>query len=146
MHDCKNELRSVDLKATPARLALLSVLEETEKPLDTSMIIDSLQKEGVDVDEATVFRIINLLHQKGIVKQVQLREGKFRYEHAGKAEHHHLYCEACGAIEDISDCNIQRLEKEIREKKQFLVKSHSLEFFGICPACRRLERQRLAGR
>ncbi len=134
-HDCKTELRDVDLKATPARLALLSLLETTEEPLDIAMILAALKAQGIDVDQATVFRIINLLTEKGIVKQVQLREGKFRYEHAARGEHHHLYCERCGAIEDISDCNIESLEKEIGEKKQFLVKSHSLEFFGVCQQC-----------
>jgi len=34
-------------------------------------------------------------------------------------------------LEDISDCNISELEKEIQHKKKFLVKRHSLEFFGL---------------
>lgn len=133
-HDCKVELRTASLKATPARLAVLRLLEKTDQPLDVATIIAYLNKQGVDADQATVFRIINLFTDKGLARQIQLNEGKFRYERGGE-EHHHLICERCGGIEDVSDCNIGGLEKEIHSKKGFLVKRHSLEFFGVCKQC-----------
>lgn len=136
-HDCKTELRSVDLKATPARLAILDFLEKTDKPLDISSIIRYLSTKNIDADPATVFRIINAFTDKGITRQIQLNEGKFRYELSTKIDHHHLICEQCGSIEDISDCGISKLEQEIKEKKKFLVKRHSLEFFGVCRRCQR---------
>lgn len=134
-HDCKTELRSVALKATPARLAILQLLEQTQHPLDTAAIITYLENHNYAVDEATVFRIINMFTQKGITRQLQFNEGKFRYELASKDDHHHLICESCGAIEDISDCGVSVLEKTIAKKKGFIVKRHSLEFFGVCLSC-----------
>ena len=136
-HDCKTELNEVDLRATPARLALMSLLEKSDKPLDVKEMIDFLDKKDLKTDPATVFRIVNMFTEKGLVKPVQLNEGKFRYELKDKADHHHLVCEKCGDIEDISDCNISALEKEIEKKKKFKVTSHSLEFFGICQSCQR---------
>ncbi|MBI4096842.1 MAG: transcriptional repressor [Candidatus Levybacteria bacterium] len=133
-HDCRQELRSVDLKITPARLAILWLLENTDEPVDVATIIDDLDKKDIKADPATVFRIINLFTDKGLTRQIQLREGKFRYEKSGE-EHHHLICERCGNIQDISDCGINTLEKEIQSKKGFLVKYHSLEFFGVCQSC-----------
>lgn len=135
-HDCKEELRNADLKATPARLAILALLERTEKPLPVASIHAYLQEREIAADQATVFRILNAFTEKGITKQVQFHEGKFRYELAGK-EHHHLICDSCGEIEDIADCNIEQLEREISNKKDFLVKRHSLEFFGLCKNCQR---------
>ena len=135
IHDCKDELRTADLKATPARIAVLSLLEMTDKPVDVSGIIKYLGKKDIKADPATVFRIINMFTQKGLTKQVQLNEGKFRYELSSKADHHHLTCTNCGRIEDISDCNIDYLEKEIEKKKKVKIASHSLEFFGICQQC-----------
>ncbi len=134
-HDCKEELRSVALKATPARLLVLKLLETSLKPLDVGTIIDYLKKHHRGVDQATVFRIINLFTQRGLTRQIQLNEGKFRYELSSRSDHHHFMCEKCGIIEDISDCNIEKLEKEIAKKKNFLVQSHSLEFFGTCNQC-----------
>ncbi len=136
-HDCKIELRDADLKATPARLAILRLLEKTEKPIDVASITNFLKKNEIKADQATVFRIINMFTDKGLTKQIQLQEGKFRYELSNKEDHHHLVCTSCGDIQDISDCNISALEKEIAKKKTFQVTSHSLEFFGICAGCQR---------
>ncbi len=136
-HDCKDELREAELKATPARVAILQLLEQTDKPIDVSSIIDYLKAHDMEADQATVFRIINAFTKKGLTKQLQFHEGKFRYELVSKGEHHHLICENCGSIEDISDCNISDLEKDIEKKKQFKVKSHALEFFGLCSNCQK---------
>lgn len=135
MHDCKEELRDVNLKATPVRLEILKLLEVSDKPVDVASIIYYLSNKNIDADPATVFRIINLFTSRGITRQIQLHEGRFRYELASKADHHHLICQKCGNIEDISDCNIDILEKEIDRKKGFRVSYHSLEFFGVCTRC-----------
>lgn len=137
LHDCKEELREIELKATPTRLAVLSFLEKNNKPIDIGTIIEYLKEKYIAADQATIFRIINTFTNKGLTRQIQFHEGKARYELASRADHHHLICEKCGNIEDISDCNINALEKDIQKKKKFLVKSHSLEFFGLCPACQR---------
>ena len=134
-HDCKTELSHVKLRATTARLALMKFLEESSKPVDIQMMTEYLCKSNIKTNQATVFRIINIFTQKGLTRKMQLNEGKFRYELATNAEHHHLICEECGRIEDISDCHIANLEKEIAYKKDFLVTSHSLEFFGFCKNC-----------
>lgn len=136
-HDCKEELNEVELRATPARIALMQLLEKSDKPLDVQSMIEFLEQKDIKTDPATVFRIINMFTEKGLVKPIQLNEGKFRYELTAKEDHHHLVCEKCGDIEDISDCNINALEKEIEKMQQFKVTSHSLEFFGICKSCQR---------
>lgn len=134
-HDCQKELRKADLKVTPARLGVLAALENTDTPLDVSEVIDYLRHHSIHADKVTVFRIMNSLTEKGLVVPIQLNESKLRYEHAAKADHHHFVCEQCGAIEDISDCNINELEKDIHRKKGLIIKRHSLEFFGICKNC-----------
>lgn len=134
-HNCEKELKNVDLRITPARLGVLAALEETDKPLDVSSVTEYLRKQNVKADKVTVFRIIHALTQKDLVIPIQLGEGKFRYEHSAKANHHHFICENCGSITDISDCNIDKLQKEIGKKKGLLVKRHSLEFFGLCENC-----------
>ena len=134
-HDCKEELREMDLRATPARIAIMQLLENTKNPVDVSMVIDHLRKEEIETDPATVFRTMNMFTQKGITTPVQFQEGKNRYELANKEDHHHLICETCGNIADIEDEVIPTLERHIEEKHNFTVKRHSLEFFGLCENC-----------
>lgn len=132
-HDCEDELRKADLKVTPARLAVIKYLESVKNPTDVDTIIESVEKKE-NVDPATIYRIINTFFEKGIIKRIELGEGKYRYEIAGN-HHHHLICTNCGRIEDIEGEYLKDMENKIRSKRGFLVKSHSLEFFGLCKNC-----------
>lgn len=134
-YSCKEELKKASLKITPARVAAMKLFKCSNHPIDVRYIIDDLAK-NLDVNRVTVYRIINTFTEKGLLKKVEFGEGKARYE-LKKEEHHHLICQKCGAIEDISDCRIGILEKKISKKKNFLVKSHSLEFFGVCKDCQK---------
>ncbi len=136
-HVCKDELNKNDLRATSARIALMRLFEASSKPIDVQAMIDYLEQKNIKTDPATVFRIVNMFTQKGLLKQIQLHEGKLRYELFSRADHHHFVCENCRSIEDISDCNIEELEKTIQTRKGLLVKRHSLEFFGLCKNCQK---------
>lgn len=129
-------LQKVNLKVTNARLGLLELFARSQQPIDAEEIFAFLQKEKIDADRATVYRMLETFYEKGIIHRFEFQEGKFRYELAG-ADHHHLICEQCGRIEDISDCGISEWETEIRKKKQFIVKRHVLEFFGVCKQCQK---------
>jgi len=135
VHDCRTELKNVDLQVTPARIAAMQLFESHNTPFDAPHLIDHLQKE-LGIDRVTVFRILNAFVEKGLVRKLEFGEGKARYE-LSNDEHHHLICESCGKIEDISDCSISDLEKEVEKKKGFLVKRHALEFFGLCKDCQK---------
>ncbi len=136
-HDCKEELNEVELRATPARIALMKFLESSDKPLDVQAMIDYLNQKDVKTDPATVFRIVNMFKEKGLLQSIQFHEGKFRYELSSKPHHHHFVCEQCGAIQDISDFSIKTLEENIQKKRQIKITSHSLEFFGLCQNCQK---------
>ena len=137
LHDCKEELREMDLRATPARIAVMQLLEKTKEPVDAQMVMDYLKKEKIDTDPATVFRIMNMFTTKGLTNALEFHEGKSRYELARKDDHHHLICENCGRVEDIEDTVIPTLEKHISLEHHFVVRHHSLEFFGLCSYCQK---------
>lgn len=127
-------LKQADLKQTHARLAVLSFLDFANRPLSADEIYDHVRAEHEEADRATIYRILDTFVKKGITAKLEFGEGKYRYELAGD-DHHHLICETCGSVTDISDCNISDLEKDIKIKKGFLVKRHSLEFYGLCSSC-----------
>jgi len=134
-HNCKDELKGFNLKVTPARVAVLRFLESTNQPVDVNSIIDYLRQKDVDTNPATVFRMMNDFLQKGITQQIQFQEGKARYELSNKKHHHHLICTNCGKIEEVEGDFLKKMEEDILKSKGFRVKSHSLEFFGLCSDC-----------
>ena len=134
MKSYRRVLQNAQLKVTTARQAVLEFFAGNDKPADALELFDYLKERGIEADKATVYRILDTFYDKSIITRMEFGEGKFRYELAG-SDHHHLICERCGSIEDVSDCNIEVLEKEIAKKKGFIVKRHSLEFYGVCSKC-----------
>jgi len=132
----RKDLEASGLKQTKSRIAVLDILQNEDRPLDALELCTKIQERGIDIDQATVYRILDIFRQKGLIHRFEFQEGKFRYELTGY-DHHHLICDACGIIEDIADCDIDRFEDEILKKKGFRVKRHSLEFYGICKSCLR---------
>jgi len=133
----QNILERNNLKLTRARVEVLGCLLSHKEPVATPTIIDHLKEKKVTSDQATIFRTINSLKEKGIVNQYQFNDGVVRYEIADKPEHHHAVCIKCNSVEDILDCSVGKIEKQISEKKGFTVLNHSLEFFGICKNCKK---------
>jgi Fur family transcriptional regulator, ferric uptake regulator len=135
IHTCSQELHYVGLKSTPARLGILEALKLSRRPIDVSSLIVFLKKKKIQADRVTVFRIINIFTKKGIVIPIQFNEGKLRYEYASRPDHHHFICTSCGIVEDVLDCTMGEIIKNISKKKGLLVKRHALEFFGLCANC-----------
>lgn len=131
----REQLKTTGLRVTPTRLAVLSVLASSPKPLDTASIFRLISLHHVDADQATIYRIIENFIEKGLITKYQFQEKKFYYE-ALRPDHHHAICTKCGNIEDISSCSIGTLEKDIEKTNGFEVKNHSLEFFGLCSTCK----------
>lgn len=134
-HDYKKELNEAGLRATPVRIAVMEFLENTDTPVDVQMIKEYLKQKNVSSDTVTIFRIMNIFTEKCITRKISFNEGKFRYELASREDHHHLICKNCDKVEDLSDCAIPALEKNIQKKKKFQVLSHALEFYGLCQDC-----------
>ncbi len=130
------ELFKLGLKQTPARIGILKMLETKQHPVDVPEIATYLETNNINTNKATVYRILDMFYKKGIVNRFELEEGKFRYELTAE-DHHHVICESCGSIEDVSDCSVDKIEKVIKRKKGFLVKRHSLEFYGLCKNCQK---------
>lgn len=128
-------LRTAGYKATPGRVALLTLLKSSKEP----MSIQELMKKtkGVSLDQATVYRILTVLEEIGAVKQVNLRHGHVDYEYVDPKDHHHIICIKCKRVENISDIDAPDLSRRALQKtKSFArITAHSLEFFGICKKC-----------
>lgn len=129
-----NTLVNAGLRQTNSRVALLKFLGLKKGPVDVGEIEEYLNTK-VKTNQATVYRILNTFYDKGIIERFEFKEGKYRYELSG-SDHHHVVCEKCGKIEDISGCNLYKLEREVKEKTGYSIRRHSLEFFGLCQPCR----------
>lgn len=120
-------------RLTKPREEILKVLESY--PLTAQEIHNALVLKHISVDLASVYRSLELFVDMGIVHAIELGENKRRYELVDeKNHHHHLICNSCGNIEDIS-VDEKKLLTEVDKKSKFKIDHHHLEFFGTCSRC-----------
>ena len=135
-----SRLRHQSRKITGPRRAILEILRKHPHPLTNREILAALPKGQCDL--ATIYRAMHLLGEIGLIKQYDFGDGKARFElvgEGGDSHHHHLVCTRCSEIVEIEECVLDKLEKQIAAKNGFTAVTHKLEFFGICPDCRKPE-------
>ncbi|MBU1292590.1 transcriptional repressor [Patescibacteria group bacterium] len=125
-------LAGVDLRATTQRVALLKELLEQAHPLSVEKLTQGM---GNALDTATVYRTLDTFEEKGLVRKVELAQGRALYEHAGE-HHHHIVCTECGVIQDVDVCLPKSVQGTVQRASGFAnVNEHALEFFGVCKKC-----------
>lgn len=130
-------LKDAGFRVTTGRVAVLALLAQSPAPLTTKEILKQIKH--VRLDQATIYRMLTALKEKGLVQLVNMEHDHAHWELAG--HHHHAVCENCGAVVDISKCDLRKLETDIKKVSGFTaIHRHSLEFFGLCAKCTKKSR------
>ena len=130
-----DRLRRLEHRVTGPRQAILEVLRGQAHPLPIRTIHTSLPDA---CDLATVYRVMHLLEDNGMVIRFDFGDGTARFELINEGDnghHHHLICRQCSSVVELEECFPEKLEKKIAKQNSYTAMSHKLEFFGICPEC-----------
>jgi len=130
-----NRLRTAGYKITPPRLAVLQVIEQEGEHLNPAEILTRAQNIYPAIGRATVYRTLEMLTEIGVVRPIYVGEHGPTYIRA-EGGHHHLVCSACGVVIDFEQCMADQMTQELSDRFGFQIKSHLLEFYGLCAACR----------
>lgn len=132
-----DQLRSIQLRVTPLRIALLEFMLAQETPVDVQTCVDFLTEKKVKFDQVSVYRNLEHFVNKGVLKKVDLRDGRYYYEKADACSH--LICESCGTIAHIHFAELEEATKHLEEKllsqNKFKIRVPSTDFFGVCEKC-----------
>ncbi len=129
-------LKNSNLKATPKRLALMSLLAKASVYLGPQKIWDALRKEFKTLGLPTVYRNLEELVDAGLVTRIHHPNRQlYYYLCQNPSHHHHFICLECGRVEDIDFCAEAQLAKEVNRKHQGKVLSHVLQVNGLCRLC-----------
>lgn len=130
-----SRLQDQGQRITKIRRAVLEVFSQMTQPIGAEEIENILKDRHVSVNRATIYRELQFLAENEYILSVNLYPNRLTYESTDLAHHHHLVCDSCGGIDNVTNCLIDNLEREIYKKKGFKISRHMLEFYGTCPAC-----------
>jgi Fur family transcriptional regulator, ferric uptake regulator len=122
-----------------ARRAVIESLADQDCCRSAQEIFDDLRSQGRRVGVASVYRVVDLLVNLGLVQRLDLGGGVARYEPAlpsGK-HHHHIVCVACGDVRPFEDPRLERaLEVASASSDDIAVDAHDVVLKGHCASCR----------
>ena len=127
-------LRKKGYRVTLPRQEILNAL--TTFPQSAKEIFEKVNKKNASTtDLVTVYRTLEFFCTEGLVTKLQFNDNTAKYEfNSSDNHHHHLICEKCGMIKDISVDDAAFLNN-ITTKSKFTVRRHTLELWGLCPKC-----------
>jgi len=129
----KEKLLDKGYKSTPQRDELVKWMFTSHEHFTADDVTEYFRSKGNKVSTATVYRVINLLLEFGLLIQHDFGKGAKYFEHILGHEHHdHLICINCDQIIEFVDNGIEKLQERICKKHGFKIKSHSLKIFVEC--------------
>jgi Fe2+ or Zn2+ uptake regulation protein len=129
-------LREAGYRVTPQRLVIQRTLVELGRHVSAEQLLEAVGKRLPNVSLPTVYSALEALGEAGLVRRVPASRGRALYD-ARPAEHHHLVCRRCGAVEDLeADVGLQPALSAATELG-FAADGAEVVVHGLCAACRR---------
>ena len=122
------------LKLTPQRLAVYQYLMGTKDHPSAEAIYKALQPIYPTMSLATVYKALKTLVEVGLVQEINVGEGNFRYD-ATVNDHAHIQCLKCSRVDDLEIDSFPNLNQIASENSKYEIKWNKLFFYGVCESC-----------
>ncbi len=133
-------LRREGYKITPQRKAILKIVAEAHDHLTPAALYERVQKEQPNIGLVTIYRTIQILEEMGLICEMHTERTSRSYLLKRASEHHHhIICSSCGAVADVTKCQLESIQQQLAKETGFEIEGHLLEFFGYCRHCQRLK-------
>lgn len=93
-----------------------------------------IHQKYYDIGVATVYRNLNKLFEKGIIRKITGIDGSSHYDNCIEP-HHHFICNYCGKIYDIPSNICEDLIAKAEEFTDCKIISMDMTFRGFCKSC-----------
>lgn len=94
----------------------------------------NVKKKIPNISLGTVYRNLETLEKKGLIKKIDIDKSKKRYD-GDLNDHFHIKCMKCGKVEDIKFEKKCNFNDYINIETEYKIIGRQIEIYGICPAC-----------
>lgn len=122
-------------RTSTKRTAVEEILGDSDAFRSAQEIYHQLRARGTAVGLATVYRSLQALAEDHAVDTLRNEDGEVLYRKCSARHHHHLVCRSCGRVEEIEGPAVERWADKAATEHGFTDVAHTVEIFGLCPAC-----------
>jgi Fe2+ or Zn2+ uptake regulation protein len=130
-------IRRTGLRRTVPRAVVARVLQENGGHHSVGEIQDLIERDhssASTVARSSVYRALEALEGAGLVVAIRAGQEEARFEWAEQS-HHHLICDDCGHVSEVSLESAPALEREVSQAFGFNTRVRHLALRGTCRAC-----------
>jgi Fur family ferric uptake transcriptional regulator len=128
-----NELDN-NMRLTSQRQVILEELKKVKSHPTANEVYDMVRKRLPRIGLGTVYRNLDLLAEKGIIKKLEVGGEQKRFD-GDTSPHYHIRCQQCNRVEDIFIERDMDLEKSAASCCNYKILDHHVQFSGICSRC-----------
>jgi len=135
-------LQKSGISKTLQRLAVLDILLKATSPLSVNTIRQLLETKA-NIDKVTVYRILSLFRQRGIIREISSAGGGNYFEMATLENplHPHFSCRNCGAFTCLAPMPFTQAQELILSEDDHCIDHIEINISGICACCRNATNQ-----
>jgi Fe2+ or Zn2+ uptake regulation protein len=122
-------------RLTGPRRVLADLIAEHDGHFTAAELESLARQRRLGISRATLFRVLDLLTELGVVERLDLPTGEHAYVPCARAHHHHVICSRCGRATEVEDCGVAEAVSEIARRSGYRIDTHRLELFGLCRYC-----------
>lgn len=133
----KELLISVQLEVNDNRMRILEAIGNNNYPLAADDIFQVLDRSN-SINKVTVYRILDLLVEKGLVDRISTGGRAFYYGLAPNKhhkEHAHFYCTSCGQMECLTPESVNVDTDPLWRRFPGRIDRLEIRVDGICKNC-----------
>jgi Fur family ferric uptake transcriptional regulator len=122
-------LDEAGLRQTRQRQAIVRVLIEASDHPDAEQVLRRARDQDPTVSQATTYRTLAILSEKGILRQHSFDGGASRFEWAARPHHDHIIDIETGEIREFLSTEIEDLQRRIALRYGYEIMAHRLELY-----------------
>jgi Fur family ferric uptake transcriptional regulator len=123
-----------NMRLTSQRQVILEELKKVKSHPTANEVYDMVRKRLPRIGLGTVYRNLDLLAERGIIKKLEVGGEQKRFD-GDTSPHYHIRCVKCTRVEDIFIERDKNLEKSAAECCSYKILDHHVQFSGVCGKC-----------
>ena len=127
--DLLKKCNDAGIRMTAQRSLIIETLIGSDDHPDADQVYRRAVERDQSISLPTVYRTLNLLDDAGIIKKINMNDGKARFESV-KGEHDHLIDADNGYIHEFYNQELKKILESIADKMGYEVIDHRIEIVG----------------
>jgi len=124
---------------TRQKKAILEELRNSDSHPTADEIYERIRQKIPKISLGTVYRNLETLSSSGMIKKLDIGHPQKRYD-GRTGSHYHAHCINCDRVDDLPANSDLAIEDAFSHLCEYHITGHQLTIFGLCPDCKKKEK------